>query len=49
MMELGRGRCYILVGKQRLLLLDRIVFHLNGAVWVDRKDKASKAVSKEKM
>lgn len=49
MMELGRGRCYILVGKQRLLLLDRIVFHLNGAVWVDRKSKASKATSKEKM
>jgi len=49
MMELGRGRCYILVGKQRLLLLDRIVFHLNGAVWVNRKDKASKAASKEKM
>ena len=49
MMELGRGRCYILAGKQRLLLLDRVVLHLNGAVWVDRKDKASKAASKEKM
>lgn len=49
MMELGKGRCFILTGKQRLLLLDRIVFHLNGAVWVDRKDKASKASSKAKM
>lgn len=49
MMELGRGRCYILAGKQRLLLLDRVVLHLNGAVWVDRKDKSSKAASKEKM
>lgn len=49
MMELGKGRCFILTGKQRLLLLDRIVFHLNGAVWVDRKDKSSKASSKEKM
>ena len=49
MMELGKGRCFILTGKQRLLLLDRIVFHLNGAVWVDRKDKNSKASSKEKM
>lgn len=49
MMELGRGRCFILTGKQRLYLLDRIVFHLNGAVWVDRKDKVSKASSKEKM
>jgi len=49
MMELGKGRCYILTGKQRLLLLDRIVFYLNGAVWVDRKDKRSKVRSKEKM
>lgn len=49
MMELGKGRCFILAGKQRLLLLDRIVFHLNGVVWVDRKDKASKAASKAKM
>lgn len=49
MMELGKGRCFILAGKQRLLLLDRIVFFLNGTVWVDRKDKASKASSKGKM
>lgn len=49
MMELGKNRCYILTGKQRLLLLDRIVFYLNGAVWVDRKDKSSKENSKKKM
>lgn len=49
MMELARGRCFILTGKQRLLLLDRIVFCLNGAVWVDRKDKSSKMSSKKKM
>ena len=49
MMELGKGRCFILAGKQRLLLLDRIVFCLNGTVWVDRKDKSSKASSKGKM
>lgn len=48
-MEITPGSCTILAGKQRLNLIDRLVFILNGVVWVDRKDKSSKNASKEKM
>lgn len=48
-MELVPGCCTLLVGKQRLNLIDQLVIILNGVVWVDRKDKSSKAASKEKM
>ena len=48
-MEIAPGSCTILAGKQRLKLIDRLVFILNGVVWVDRKDKSSKNASKEKM
>lgn len=32
-------RSYVLVGKQRLPFADRVFFHLNGVIWVDRKNK----------
>lgn len=34
--------CYVLIGKQPLNIIDRVFFKLNGAVWVDRKDKLSR-------
>ena len=40
-------RSYILLGKQKLYLIDRIFFHLLGAIWVDRKDKEHKKKVKE--
>ncbi len=40
--------CYIFVGRQRLDPVDRIVFHVNGSVWVDRKDKADKKIASAK-
>ena len=49
MMEVLSRPLYILVGKQRLDLIDRFGFMWSGTVWVDRKDKTSKAKSKEKL
>lgn len=40
---------YVLVGKQRLEFIDRIFFRLDGVVYVDRKNKKSKAKSLAKM
>lgn len=40
---------YVLVGKQRLDLMDRIFFWINGVIYVDRKDKKSKKQAFEKM
>ena len=34
--------CYVLIGKQPLEPIDRLAFHLNGTVWVDRKDSTDK-------
>lgn len=42
-------QAWLLAGKQRLTLPDRAFFELNGCVWVDRKDKASKAAGAQKM
>lgn len=39
-------RSYVLVGKQRLPLADRVFFHLNGVIWVDRKSKSEMSESK---
>lgn len=38
-----------MVGKQALEIVDRIFFRLNGVVYVDRKDKASKKKGFKKM
>lgn len=40
---------YVLVGKQRLDLIDRIFFFLNGVVYVDRKNKKNKVKGLKKM
>lgn len=39
----------VLVGKQKLYLLDYIAFLLNGVVWVDRKSRESKKSAFQKM
>ncbi len=41
--------CYVLVGKQPLYLMDRILFFLNGVIWVDRKCRNSKRKSMKEM
>lgn len=40
---------YVLLGTQQLEFLDRLAFKLNGVVWVNRKNKDSKAKAKQKM
>lgn len=39
--------CVVLIGKQPLYLSDRLFFWLNGAVWVDRKNKQDMHRAKE--
>ncbi len=40
---------YYLIGKQRLQIIDRIFFHLNGVVIVDRKNREHKKKCSQKM
>lgn len=40
---------YVLAGRQRMRLVDRLVFFLNGVIYVDRKSKDDKLLAKEKM
>lgn len=40
-------RSFVLIGKQKLYLIDRIFFALNGAIWVDRKNMTEMAESKK--
>lgn len=47
--EVIKEHFYLLVGKQRLELLDKIFFFLNGVVYVDRKNKKNKKKSLQKM
>lgn len=49
MIEITTKYFYVLAGRQRLRVIDRIAFILNGVVWVDRKNKNSKTSSKEKL
>lgn len=42
----SKRRSYIYTGKQHLNWIDQLFFVLNGAVWVDRKDRADMAESK---
>ncbi len=44
-----RDHAYLALGTQRLAFLDRLAFILNGSVWIDRKDRASKAQGAKKM
>lgn len=48
-MELIPGEFSFLAGKQRMKFIDRFGLAWNGIIWVDRKDKKSKATSKQKM
>lgn len=45
---IGR-QAYILAGKQSLYPIDELFFHLNGSIFVDRKDKEDMTLSKEAM
>ncbi len=47
--ELIGKHSYVLIGQQPLEAIDRIAFYLNGAVWVDRKNRFDKNRAKEKM
>lgn len=49
LIELLPRNFYILAGKQRLKLIDRIGVIWNGAVWVDRKSKKSRGAVKERL
>ncbi len=40
---------WLVAGKQRLTIADRVFFILNGCIWVDRKDKDSKAIAARTM
>lgn len=47
--EAIKRHSYVLIGKQRLNILDRIAFFLNGVVFVDRKSRSDKMIAKNKM
>ena len=47
MLRVTRRRSYILSGKQNLAFIDWIFFMLNGTIWVDRRDKADMAATKD--
>lgn len=47
--EVIKKHHFVLLGKQPLEIMDKIAFWLNGVIWVDRKNKVSKALAKEKM
>jgi len=40
---------FVLVGKQQLNFVDRVCFWLNGVIYVDRKDRASRLNAREAM
>lgn len=45
--KITKRRSYVFAGKQHLPLIDRVFFHLNGAIWVDRKSKTEMEKSKK--
>lgn len=47
MLRVIKRRSYALLGKQNLAFIDRVFFALNGTIWVDRKDKADMAATKD--
>lgn len=49
MCEIAQKQFYVLLGIQNLRLIDRIVFALNGNVYVDRKNSKDKNLSKEEL
>lgn len=47
MLRVTKRRSYALLGTQNLALIDRVFFALNGTIWVDRRDKADMAATKD--
>jgi 1-acyl-sn-glycerol-3-phosphate acyltransferase len=47
--EIFKKHIYVLVGKQRLNLMDRVAFFLNGVIYVDRKDKDNRKKAGKRM
>lgn len=47
MLRVTKRRSYALLGKQNLAFIDRVFFALNGTIWVDRKNKADMAATKD--
>lgn len=47
--EIVDDQFFLLLGVQKLRLIDKFVFDLNGKVMVDRKDKKSKQLAKSKL
>lgn len=46
--EIVKKHLYVLAGKENLKVVDKLIFLLNGVVFVDRRNKESRAHSKEK-
>ena len=46
MLRVTKRRSYALLGTQNLAFIDRVFFVLNGTIWVDRRDKADMAATK---
>lgn len=44
-----KEHCYILAGTENLRLIERIMFHLNGVVFIDRKNSKMKNKSKDEL
>lgn len=47
MLRVTTRRSYALLGTQNLAFIDRVFFALNGTIWVDRRDKADMAATKD--
>jgi len=47
--EISNEHFYLLLGVQKLRIIDRIAFFLLGRIYVDRKNKESKRMAKEQM
>lgn len=45
-LRVTKRRSYALLGTQNLAFIDRVFFALNGTIWVDRRDKADMAATK---
>ena len=47
MLRVTKRRSYALLGTQNLAFIDQVFFALNGTIWVDRRDKADMAATKD--
>lgn len=44
-----KSHCYILAGSENLEMIDKVMFNLNGVVFINRKDKKQKKDSKDEV